>query len=212
VIYNGMDQRIFFPDEALRNKTRKELGYKETDFVIGNVGVLSVRKGQIYLLKAINKIRRNFPKVKVLLVGSIREHELDIYNEMLDYINEKDLSYCVKIIDTIPNVNEIYNSLDLFVMSSVTEGFGLSAFEAMLACNICIFSDIPVYREIITEDKTGFFFESKNSNSLAEVLTKVLNNIHDYKDMKISNRKFVLENFTLKKMVEKYDKLYKSSL
>ena len=82
----------------------------------------------------------------------------------------------------------------------------------MLVEKLCIFSDIPVFKEIIKEGETGFFFESKNSDSLTEVLSKVLSNIHDYQDMKKLNREFVLENFTLSKMVEKYDDLYKKSL
>ena len=212
VIYNGMNPGNFFPDEPLRNKKRKELGYKETDFVIGNVGVLSIRKGQIYLLEAFNKIRRNFPNVRVLLVGSVREHELDVYKEILSYIKKNNLSDVVKILDTTPKINEIYNSLDLFVMSSVTEGFGLTAFEAMLTEKVCIFSDIPVFKEIINEGETGFFFESKNPDSLAEVLVKVLSNIQNYSDIRKSGRKYVIENFNIKRMVEKYDELYKKSL
>lgn len=209
VIYNGMNPDNFYPDGNLRNKERLELGYKKTDFVIGNVGAISVRKGQIYLLKAFNNIKNDFPNLKILLVGSPRKHELYVYDEMLDYIKKNNLTDFVKIHNTTPKINAIYNSLDLFVMSSVTEGFGLSAFEAMLTEKICIFSDIPVYKEIIIEGETGFFFKSKNSNSLAEVLTKVLNNIPNYEELKGFGRRYVMENFTLTRMVEKYDRLYK---
>lgn len=212
VIYNGIDSESFYPDKDLRNNKRKELGYTEKDFVIGNVGVLSIRKGQIYILQAFNKIRKLFPELKVLLIGSTRDYELDIYEELIDYIKHNRLSNSVKILDTTPNINELYNCLDLFVMSSITEGFGLAAFESMLTERICIFSDIPVFKEIIKEGETGFFFESMNSDSLAEVITKVLNNIHNYNNIKKAGRKYVKEKFPLITMVGKYNKLYMNSL
>jgi len=210
VIYNSVNCDEFFPDENIYKEKRKELGYSETDFIIGNVGVLSVRKGQIYLLKAFNGLKKKFKNIKLVIVGSTRAHEMDIYNELLDYIRANNLRDEIKILGTTEKINELYNIFDLFVMPSVTEGFGLSAFEAMLTEKIVLFSDIPVYRELIEEGKTGFIFKSKSVESLSEKLDYILTHYNELNSMKKYAREFVLNNFSMDKMTEQYNKLYNS--
>lgn len=211
VIYNGLDPEEFFKDDNLNVICRKEYGYAENDFIIGNVGVLSVRKGQIYLLKAFNQIKSKYPNIKLLITGSVRPHELDIYNEILLYIKENKLEDRVKIVEPIKEVNRIYNIIDLFVMCSITEGFGLSAFEYMLTEKRCIFSDITVFKELIKDGLYGALFENKNYLSLSEKLQEEIKmneiNKGDFKKY----RNFVIENYNLGNMVLDYEQLYISS-
>lgn len=208
VICNGVNSKVFFPDISIRESQRAKIGYTDNDIVICNVGVYSVRKGQIYLLKAFNALTKKYKNIKLALVGSIREHEMDIYKEMVSYIKENKLEDFVKFVGTTKEVNRIYNMIDVFVMCSIVEGFGLAAYEAMLAEKICIFSDIPPFLELIRDKENGFIFENKNSESLEEVLDYVLFNLSNLKEMEKKSRKFVEENLSENNMIAIYDKIY----
>lgn len=208
IIYNGLDSEEFFPDMDAREYQRNILGYREDDFVICNVGVYSVRKGQIYLLKAFNTLVTKFPNIKLALVGSARDYEMDIYDEMVNFVKENDLVEKVKFVGTINEVNRIYNMLDLFVMCSVTEGFGLAAYEAMLVEKLCIFSDIAPFKELIQDGVNGFLFESKNPESLTTVLENVLSNFDKFDEVRKYGREYVKSKLSEKKMVRNYNELY----
>ncbi|MFZ4590452.1 MAG: glycosyltransferase [Ignavibacteria bacterium] len=211
VIYNGLDPTEFYKDNNLRIVTRKEYGYSENDFIIGNVGVLSVRKGQIYLLKAFNEVKDKYPDLKLLIAGSIRTHEIDVYNEILFFIKNNYLEDRVKIVEPIKEVNKIYNIIDLFVMCSITEGFGLSAFEHMLTEKRCLFSDIQVFKELTKDGQFGNLFENQNYLSLADKITE---EIESYGKNTIDfpkYRTFVVENYNLNKMVKEYEEIYLDS-
>lgn len=210
VISNSVNCDEFFPDENIYKEKRSELGYSESDFILGNVGVLSVRKGQIYLLKAFCELKKKFKNIKLVIVGSTRSHEMDVYNELLNYISKNDLQNYVMIMDTTEKINDLYNILDLFVMPSITEGFGLSAFEAMLTEKIVVFSDIPVYIELIEDGKTGFIFKSKSVESLSSKLDYILTHYNELGPMKKYAREYVLNKFSMDKMTEQYNKLYSS--
>ena len=208
VIYNGLNSSEFFPDKNLRKSQRSIIGYSENDFVLCNVGVYSVRKGQIYLLKAFKNLLLKHANLKLALVGSIRTHEIDIYEEMVNFVKENKLEDKVIFLSTTKEINEIYNMLDLFVMCSVTEGFGLAAYEAMLTEKLCVFSDIAPFKELIKDGVNGFIFENKNSESLTKVLEYVISNFNNLDIIKKYGREFVKSKLSESEMVSHYNSLY----
>jgi len=208
VIYNGVNSEEFYPDDKLRNEQRELLGYKNDDFVICNVGVYSVRKGQIYLLKAYNELRKKYNNLKLVLVGSVREHEIEIYNEMIDFVKNNNLGNSVKFLGTTKEVNKIYNMIDLFVMCSITEGFGLAAYEAMLTEKVCIFSDIPPFLELIKNGENGYIFKNRDYESLIDKINDILTNVNNLNVMGKKVRKYVEENLSEKNMINEYNNVY----
>lgn len=211
VIYNGLDPNEFFYDESLRNKFRINYGYNKSDLVIGSVGVISVRKGHKYLLKAFNELVTNYSDIKLCIVGSTRAHEINIHEELINFIKVNGLKDKIKIIEPIENVNGIYNMIDIMVMPSITEGFGLSAFEYMLTDRKCIFSDIPVFMELTHNGKFGDHFVNGNWISLKNILEK---NIIKYNSIKLKNnyyRNFVKQNYNIHDMIKEYINLYNFS-
>ena len=208
VIHNGLNPDDFFFDDEIRKSEREKYGFKEQDIVLGNVGVLSVTKGQIYILEAINKLKKTYPDLKLLIVGTSRNHEYHIGQELRKYIRDNNLSEIVKIINTTNDINRIYNIFDIFIMSSIAEGFGLTAFEAILAGNIGVFSDIDTFKELSLNGKYGLLFENKNSESLSNVLEDIIKNKKKYESLKKDAREYVVNNFSLDLMVSEYENLY----
>jgi glycosyltransferase involved in cell wall biosynthesis len=210
VIYNGIDTNLFKNYLNQYRNIRLELGFNDEHKLIGNVSTFSIRKGHIYLLESFNKLIKEFPNLRLVLVGSIRDHETHIYNNLISYIDENNLGNYVVILDTRNDIYKIYNILDYYVMPSIVEGFGLALAEAMASELICIGSDIPAFNEIITNNENGFLFKSKDTDSLTQVLYKVLTDTAiDFSKIKYNARRTILEKFSLEKMITNYHEIYK---
>ena len=210
IIYTGIDTSKFIENAKERDRFVTEFGFRNDDIIIGNIGVLSIRKGQIYLLQAINTLKYKFPNLKVLIFGSEREHELEIKRELLKFIADNDLSNTVKIIQPREDINLIYNVFDIFVMPSITEGLSACAIEALFMKRICLFSDIEPFKELVTDNHNGFLFKNKDVKDLTNKLNHILTNINQWEIIKNNAGKSVDERFDVKTMVESYEKLYLS--
>lgn len=81
-----------------------------------------------------------------------------------------------KIIFTgeVPNVEEYYPLIDIFVFPSLWEGLSITLIEAMASGRCIIASDIPSNRELITDGKTGELFDLKNKEELKDKIQTLL--------------------------------------
>ncbi len=169
-------------------------------------------KGLDYLLKALQLIKNKIPDVKLLVGGKgvLLEH----YQEM---VNSLGLQENVEFHGFIPDerIVEYYNSVDVFVLpsiSSVQEGFGIVALEA-LACETPVVStEIVGVAEDIKKNNAGLIVEPKNSTALADAIIKILKNKDLQKKMGCNGRKFVKDIYTWKGIAKMMEKVYNELL
>ncbi len=210
VIYNSIDENIYKPRPEMNRKYRELLGFNENDFIIGNVGTLSFRKGHKYLLEAFSEIHTKHPRAVLAIFGGLRSYEEETQNEIQKILEVGDLRSRVRFFDPRDDIKFIYNTFNLFVMSSVTEGLSLAAIEAMLTERICIFSGIGPFKELVENGKNGLIFESGNSLDLSNMLDEVITHFDKYAHLGVNARDSVLKSFSYKNMIESYYKLYKN--
>ncbi len=166
-------------------------------------------KGQDILIKALASLRErgysNFHldligdgESKILLESMITELGL---NDLVSFLGHKDREY-------------IYSHLkdyDLFILPSRSEGFGIAVAEAMCAKIPVLISNLKGPMEVIGNGKYGLFFESENSENLAEQLLLFLKNGEDMN--KIENAyQYAVLNFNIKNVSAKYIEEYKRIL
>jgi glycosyltransferase involved in cell wall biosynthesis len=99
-----------------------------------NVGRLSDAKGHWHLIRAFKQVSTEIPDSKLIIVG---DGELRPYLTKL--IGELSLKNSVHLIGNRDNPYKYMKNSDLFVLSSVYEGFGIVLIEAM-ACGIPVIS------------------------------------------------------------------------
>ena len=102
--------------------------------------------------------------------------------------------------------------MDIFCLSSISEGISLSILEAMSAGLPVVATNVGGNPEIIEHKKTGFLVESNNPYALAKALLYLLKNENYRKNTGKTARKKVEEQFNFKKMVKNYEKLYISMI
>ncbi len=124
IIENAIDLTKFKPNKDIRKRIRKELKV-EDKFVIGHIGRFSYQKNHEFLIDVFNEVQKKIKNAVLLLIGT-GELEQKIKNK----VNDLKLNDKVIFFGTTDKVNEYFNAMDLFVLPSRFEGFGIVAIEA----------------------------------------------------------------------------------
>ena len=170
VIFNGIDEDLFIPDKSCIDEYRQEFGISNEKLIIANIGVLSIRKGQKYLVESFRILSQKYDNLVLLIFGSGREHEAFIEEELQKMIENYSLNDKVKIINPRKDINRVYNIFDIYVMPSITEGQSLCVIEAMFMERLCLLSDIPSFSEMVEEGVNGFLFKTTDIEDLTNKL------------------------------------------
>ncbi len=201
-IYNpATDQKIYF--RTNKNQYPEKLN-KNKDKIILNVGFFEKQKDQITIIKAFNLVKQKYKNVKLLLIG-----RGSLYKNLKDYVKENGLKKDVIFFSNINNPKEFYKKADLFILSSIYEGFGNVLVEALQhKCPVITSNCKSGPMEIIENGKYGYFFNVGDYLELSKKILKFLKNPNELKKRAIKSKK-VLKRFTLKENSNKFERLFK---
>ena len=204
-IYSGIDLTLFINEK--NDQFRKELNLDSNHLLLGSVGRLSNQKDPITMIEAFCIVIKSFPNAHLTLVG-----DGELRDEILIKIDQLQLNGRVHLTGNKNDPWKIYHSLDLFIMSSIYEGLGRSITEA-LSCGVpVVCTSVEGVPEIVRDDETGILVPPKDPGALANGIIKSLNDMDNARAMAEEGRKFVNENFDVKKMVDDIDTLYDTLL
>ncbi|MBI5180242.1 MAG: glycosyltransferase [Nitrospirae bacterium] len=206
-IYNGVDFDRFLNIE--NRCLRKELGYNDNEVLIGSIGNIRDAKGYDILLQAASVVIKTFPLCKFIIAG---EGCGELYQNLLALRKMFGLEKYVTFLGFRHDIENMLNSIDLFVLPSITEGFSIAAVEAMAASKPVIATKCGGPEEIAIDGETGFLIPPKDPEALANGILNLLRNRRLAKKMGELGRKRVAENFTLEAMIHNYQELYKNCL
>jgi glycosyltransferase involved in cell wall biosynthesis len=202
VIPNGVDSEKFLPQEKNdpeRLKTRKTLGIeKDNEILVGLIGRFDHQKGQLEFIDAIRNLKSKLPNVKYVLVGEDTYGEAPLQKRILNDILSYDLNSHVQVRGFSNEVQKIMKALDIFIMPSYKETFGIVLVEAMACEKICISTKAGGPIEILDSGTYGLLIEPKSSTAIEEGITEVVKNIHKYEEKAKAARKRVQQKYRLK--------------
>jgi sugar transferase (PEP-CTERM/EpsH1 system associated) len=206
VIINGVDTKRF-SNVKKSESIRDFLGITEKDIVIGIVGRLVPVKNQKMLIKAFAILARRYLNVKLILVG-----DGPLKNELFQLAASLGVSSRVMFLGRRSDIPEILQSMDIFVLTSISEGMSNTILEAMSSRLPVVASDVGGNSEIVKKDVTGFLVPSNNKNALVDALKILIENPVKRNEMGVAGRKLIEMHFSLETMVENYENLYKDCL
>lgn len=146
IITNGIRLKDFRFDPAKRIEIRKELELNETDKVVGTVARFSFQKYPEKLLGNFSELLKINPGYKLLWVG-----EGPLADRIKDKAKEKGIADRIIFYGVSDRVNDLYQAMDVFVMTSRFEGLGIVILEAQAAGLPCVCSDV-IPSEVIVSD------------------------------------------------------------
>jgi glycosyltransferase involved in cell wall biosynthesis len=203
VIYNGIleleNGDVIDQGLVKELQERKRAGY----FIIGCIGTVSERKNQQLLLDAV-KVLAGKHKIYCAFIG-----EGELISKLQKEVEDDNLGQNIKFYGYVSNASNYLKYMDLFVLPSRSEGFGLAIVESFREKTPVVASKIDVFRELITDQENGFLFEDNDVNSLLDVIENVID-ISEDKKVDIINNAFSTYTsfFTFKKMAIRYLDLY----
>lgn len=194
-VYNAVDVTAIAAAVGASNKheilNKYHIGHGA---VIGCVARLRVEKGQKTLVKALAEVVKAIPAVKLLMIG-------DGPDKMELMRLSEDLGVSGNIVwlgqQDQAEVYKLYGVMDIVVVPSLFEGFGLVAAEAMAAGLPVIASNVDGVAEVVKDGETGALFPVGNWQALAESLIHLLNNPQLAKKFGQNGRDRVQEYFSL---------------
>jgi glycosyltransferase involved in cell wall biosynthesis len=176
VVYNGVDTSVFQERNGTRSVFRSRLSVTENEILIGLVGNIIPRKAQDFFIKGFAKTKQLYPEIsaKALIVGHFLDKDYKNYLKQLvtDLKLESSIIFH-EFSDDIPN---ILSALDIFALSSRSEGFCRSLLEAM-SCGLPIIATrISEIEEAITEKKNGILVDFMKIDQMASAIMSLCQN------------------------------------
>ena len=205
LIYNGVKIPDLLRIKELRNKKRSELGLLENDFVIGSVGRLSRVKNYSCLINAFSCIANQIDNAKLVLVGDGPQN-----NFLRSLAKDLNIQPKVRFMGNRTDIIPFLSAMDVFSLSSVSEGISLSILEAMATKLPIAVTNVGGNREIIKNGKTGILVESGDSKALANEIIRLYKNPEERIKIGIAARKLIEKKFNLHQMISDYEELYTS--
>ena len=195
VIACGTDSQVFCPQErAARTKGQ-----------ILTVGRLSPEKGYGYLLEAASILHADGVDFHWNIVGEGAERRSIERN-----IQQRELQNKVTLLGARPStdVQQLMNSSELFVLSSITEGAPVVYMEAMSSATPIVGTDIMGVSEIVLDGVTGILVPPADPAALASRIHELLDDEFARTRMGLAGREHVLKNLSLQGQVEKLIQLW----
>lgn len=161
IIPNGINLNNFL--NINKGKKRKELGFREEDFVVVVVARLEKVKGIEYLIKAM----KNF---QLLIIGDGSERA-----NLENLVSELGFEDRVIFLGALLNeqLPEYLSVGDCFCLPSLEEGFGIVVLEAMAAGLPVVATKVGGLRDLIQDGKTGIFIPPKDPLAIERAMQRL---------------------------------------
>lgn len=204
VIGNGIDLRKFRKALYGSNKVRDELGIPLDAKVIGTVGRLSPEKGYGFFLEAAREIRAKNKNCFFLFVGDgIQRKALE---EQARSLGIKDRVIFAGKRTDIP---EVLSAMDIFILSSLTEGQPMALLEAMAAGIPAVSTSVGDVPKILKAGEAGLVVPPSDSMGLAKGILRLMDDPALAARLSAAAARTVGENYSSNRMAAEYRACYK---
>jgi D-inositol-3-phosphate glycosyltransferase len=179
VIPLGVDVEKFYPPRYSRTEAREKLGIATRRPMLGILGRIDPKKGQLFAIKAVQQLIRTGVEVDLLIMGmpTVNDPETQVYfQEMLQYIQQYNLADRIRIMNFTEDVHSFYQAIDIFVLASESETYGMVTIEAMLSGKPVIATNSGGTAEILKNGKLGLLYTHNDANDFCTKVNWIIDN------------------------------------
>lgn len=181
-----------------------------TEFIIALIGRITPLKGHIFFIRAIQKVSRIIPNIKVWIVGSAPKGKMRYKEDLEILVKRLGVSHLVEFLGVSYDIPQLLSKINLLVLSTIThEAFGRVVVEAQAAGVPVVATKVGGVVDIIDDGIDGLLVAPSDPDSMKEAIVKVLRDQELSSALARNARLKVLSKFTLEKMssatLEVYD-------
>jgi protein O-GlcNAc transferase len=192
-IANGVDTTFFVPNDKEDVRQKGNPAHKKTILTVASRGLANPYKGGQFIRACAEAL----PNYEFVIVGAqyknIRRNIIEV-----PYQSEREL-------------RQYYQTADLLFAPSTTETFGLVVAESMASGLPVVTSSISAFQELIRHKKDGYLMQSTQLKDMIAGIEWTMS-LSEKNRHKLTHRarKKVVTKYNLKKMVQKYQQLYRT--
>ncbi|MDT3697253.1 MAG: glycosyltransferase family 4 protein [Ignavibacterium sp.] len=202
VIYNSVDQSEIFTGRS-KEEIMSELNIQPDNFVIGYFGRLDyLEKGIDILLEAFRLLSETNKNIFLLLIGNGKDE-----NEIKSFISVHQLN--AKVFNSKKDIYNYYQLIDVYVLPSRIEPFGIVILEAAIMKKPVVASNVDGIPELIDHEINGLLFEPENIDDLITKIIKILDNPKLKNEYVQNLYRKVMDTFTTEKTIPLFERVYR---
>ena len=208
VVFNPIDLDRFSPTVMERAAARSRLGFSEADLLLGLIGQVTPWKAQDDAVRMVAQLKAKHPKVLLLLVGSPKFASTRFDNQgFADHVRE--LVALLGVEDNVfwlgerTDIPEILRALDVVLVPSWEEPFGMAVIESMAMEVPVLATSVGGATEVVTPPDNGLLLPPRQPAAWAEALEGLVEQPQRRESMGKAARSRVAEFLTVESYVER---------
>jgi glycosyltransferase involved in cell wall biosynthesis len=184
---------------------RRQLGIEDNMRIVGTVANVRGSKGYEYYLHAARIVLDRFPNTLFVAAGDI---DPALGSSLQDLHRRLNLGYGFRFLGFREDVPGILKDLDVFVLSSTSEGLPLVTLEAMASGKPIVVTRCGGPQEVVENGVNGFVVNPGDSNALAFAIGELLEKPERAQSFGRQARIKAESEFSIEAMVGHYEDLY----
>ena len=201
VIPNGVDTEHFRPGQD--HSIRRSLGLAEDTVLVGAIGNVRAPKAYDVLLAAADILLRRSLHVHFVIAGELSG---TLGEQLLEQRRRLGIESRTTFLGLRADIPNVLHNLDIFALSSRTEGFSIACVEAM-ACGVPVVATRSGGPQQILDDATGILVAPDSPEELANAIQLLVQSPARRRALAAAGPARVREHFSLRRMLGAYEAL-----
>ncbi len=200
VIYNGVREPEISSESA---GVRSSLGITPDTLVLGTISRFDSIKNQAMMIEALATFSKTHSEVALIMSGDGPERSrLEARAQTLG------VSHLVHFTGFITNIGDYLDAIDIFLLTSFSEGTSMTLLEAMAVGKVIVATAVGGTVEVLEHERTALLIESDDTQALVDRLIELSIDQENRQRLSKAARLEYAERFSVQKMSNAYQVLY----
>jgi D-inositol-3-phosphate glycosyltransferase len=207
----GVDTDKLFKNQYSKEQALNLLGIKPKHPLLGIIGRISEKKGQLFVLQVLKQMIDQGQKAEVLIFGSPTvndQHCKDYHEKLFEFVSSNNLKEYVHFIPFKEDVALFYSAVDIFMLASESETYGMVTIEAMLYSLPIVATASGGTTEILENGAYGLLYQQNDHKACREQILFHLNNPEQSIKMSRMAKQEAEQKYTHLIEIDFFDKLF----
>ena len=187
-------ERMAISEEEAHRKVRLELGLSLEAFVVGVVGNIIPRKGQIYMVRALSRVVGEAPQTRLLLIGQV--HPPRYGRQIEREIARRGLERHVRWLGVRKDVPRLLQAMDLYALPTLNDMLPMAMLEAMWVGLPVLATHVGGIPEAVRDGVEGWLVPPRDPDALACALLEAIHHPEERRCRAQNAHRRIAEHFT----------------
>lgn len=205
----GIDQKRFLEPKLSRDEAKKFFNVNDNQrLTLGVIGRLDPLKGQLFVLESVISLIKAGLDIQLLIVGESTLNEGEDYEKQIENkITKSQVADRVFLRPFTNKTENFYRAIDIFIMASEGETFGMVTIEAMAAGCAIIGTNSAGTPEILGNGEFGLLYEYNNREEFNTQVEKLYTDRDFLKSIGKKAQQEAIETYSKKSSCQAYEKI-----